>query len=271
MDFNSTLQSVVYVTETNGSTTSVLNFANTPNTLVCVRKQSYVEPVGGITNTSLNLLIYRDAEVDKNEKIVCINGSTQSKSTLYQKNVRHTPTLKAFLTAHRKGDVKHLQIFDNDLDRSSSGSQTLQFNKGLPLDQHNALQEGNVYLLIQNAKKPRQNTTQVPTHVILGGKDLEVFAKLIIELEMFYKSLENISTNVEHSNRIVESLLAEATAAKNRIPKARKIAKKRKIVESEEDEFVITEDATEGVFLHKQKTTLIERLNLYIFKQKNIC
>ena len=104
--------------------------------------------------------------------------------------------------------MKHLQIFDNDLDRTANGSQTLQFNKGLPLDQHNGLQkEGIEYLLIQNAKKPRQNTTQVPTHVILGGKDLEVFVKLIVELDVFYKSLGNISSNVDHSNRIVESLL----------------------------------------------------------------
>ena len=99
----------------------LLNFNNAPNTT--------------LTNTSFNLIVWT-------------NGSTQSKS-LYQKNIRHAPILKAFLTSHKKGDEKHIQIFDNDLDRSSSGSQTLQFNKGLPSDQHNALQkEGVEYLLI---------------------------------------------------------------------------------------------------------------------------
>ena len=75
----------------------------------------------------------------------------------------------------------------------------------------------------------------MPTHVLLGGKDLDVFIKLVIELDVFYKGLENISTNAEHSNRIVECLLSEAVAKKNRAPKARKMAKKRKIVESKDE------------------------------------
>ena len=90
-------------------------------------------------------------------------------------------------------------------------------------------------------RKPRQNSPQMPTHRLLGGKDLDVFIKLVIELDVFYKGLENISTNAEHSNRIVEFLLSEAAAKKNRAPKARKMAKKRKIVESE-DELTIQDD-----------------------------
>ena len=89
-------------------------------------------------------------------------------------------------------------------------------------------------------RKPRQNSPQMPPHVRLGGKDLDVF----IKQDMFYKGLENISTNAEHSNRIVECLLSEAAAKKNRAPKARKMAKKRKIVESE-DELTIQDDEME--------------------------
>ena len=171
-------------------------------------------------------------------------GPTAAQYSL-PKNIRNAPILKAFLTSHKKGDEKHIQIFDNDLDRSSSGSQTLQFNKGLPSDQHNALQkEGVEYLLIQNMRKPRQNSPQMTTHVLLGGKDLDVFIKLVIELNVFYKGLENISTNAEHSSRIVECLLSEEAGKKNRASKARKMAKKRKIVESE-DELTIQDDEME--------------------------
>ena len=94
---------------------------------------------------------------------------------------------------------------------TASGSQTLQFNKGLPVEQHNALQkEGVDYLLIQKSRKPRQNSPQAPTHILLGGKDLEIFIRLVIELDIFYRGMENISTNVEHSDRIVEALLTIA-------------------------------------------------------------
>ena len=61
---------------------------------------------------------------------------------------------------------------------------------------------------------------------------------------MFNKGLENISTNAEHSNRIMECPLSEAAAKKNRAPKGRKMARKRKIVESE-DELTIQDDEME--------------------------
>ena len=73
---------------------------------------------------------------------------TVEKYYLPKKAIRHAPILKAFLASHKKGDEKHIQIFNNDLDRSSSGSQTLQFNKGLSSDQHNALQKEGVEYLI---------------------------------------------------------------------------------------------------------------------------
>ena len=84
MDFKPSLQNVVYVSEANGSTTAVLNLNNTPNTTLTVRKQTYSDLTSGMINT-FNLLVYKEAEVDKNGKIVWTNGSTQSKSTLYQK------------------------------------------------------------------------------------------------------------------------------------------------------------------------------------------
>ena len=83
-----------------------------------MRKQTY---------TCYNLLVYKDAEVDSSGKMVFTNGINQMNSTLYQKNGRHTATISQFLHAHQKGEQKHIQIFDNNLDRKASGSQTLQF------------------------------------------------------------------------------------------------------------------------------------------------
>ena len=204
MDFKPTLQNVVYVTEANGSTTPVLNLNNTPNTMITVRKQPYNHEPSGTSNTAHSLVVYKNAEVDQNGKIVWVNGSNQSKSTIYQKNIRPAKVLKQFLSSHTKGDEKYIQIFDNDLDRNASGSQTWQFNKGLPSEQHTALQkEGVEYLLIQNAKKPRQQSNQ-----------LEILIRLVAELEAFYEGIENISTNADHSNRIVDALLSEAQARK---------------------------------------------------------
>ena len=65
----------------------MLNLHNTPNTTLTVRKQTYSDLTSGMTNASFNLLVYKDVEVDKNGKIVWTNGSTQSKSTLYQKTL----------------------------------------------------------------------------------------------------------------------------------------------------------------------------------------
>ena len=86
----------------------MLNLNNTPNTTLTVRKQTYSDLTSGMTNTSFNLLVYKDAEVDKNGKIVWTNGSTQSESTLYQK--KHAPILKAFLTSHKKGREAYTNI-----------------------------------------------------------------------------------------------------------------------------------------------------------------
>ena len=242
MDFKTNLQNVVCITETNGSTTPVLNLNNTPNTMITVRKQIYNHEASGTSNTAHSLIVYKDAEVDQNGKIVFVNGSNQWKSTLYQKNIRHIKILKQFLSSHKKGDEKYIQVFDNDMDRNASGSQTWQFNKGLPSDQHIALQkEGIEYLLIQNSKKPRQQSNQPPTHVLIGGKDMEILIRLVSELETFYEGVENISTNANHSNRIVEALLSESQVRKARTSsKVRKISKKRKIVESEDD--IATQD-----------------------------
>ena len=84
MDFIPSLQNVVYVSEANGSTTAVLNLNNTPNTTLTVRKQTYSDLTSGMNNTSFNLLVHKDAEVDKNGKIVWTNGSTvlSTKKTL---------------------------------------------------------------------------------------------------------------------------------------------------------------------------------------------
>ena len=245
MDFKPTLQNVVYVTEANVSTTPVLNLNNTP--MITVRKQTYNHEPSGTSNAAHSLIVYKDAEVDQNDKIVWVNGSNQSKSTIYQKNIRHAKVLKQFLSSHKKGDEKYIQIFDNDLDRNASGSQTWQFNKGLPSEQHTALQkEGVEYLLIQNAKKPRQQSNQPPTHVLIGGKDMEILIRLVSELEAFYEGIENISTNADHSNRIVDALLSEAQMRKARTStKVHKISKKRKIVESE-DEIAIQDDDADG-------------------------
>ena len=102
MDFKPTLQNVVYVTEANGSTTPVLNLNNTPNTMITVRKQTYNHEPSSTSNTAHSLIVYKDAEVDQNGKIVWVNGSNQSKSTIYQKNIRHVKVLKQFLSSHKK-------------------------------------------------------------------------------------------------------------------------------------------------------------------------
>ena len=116
----------------------------------------------------------KDAQVDSSGKMVFTNGSNQINNTLHQKNGRYAEAISQFLHAHQKGEQKHIQIFDNDLDRKTSGSRTLQFNKGLPAEHHNALQrEGVKYLIqsteyrVQNTKKSRQGRVRTPTHVLL--------------------------------------------------------------------------------------------------------
>ena len=229
MDLKPSIPNVVYVSEPNGSTSPVVFLSNTPNTMLTVRKQSYQEVVSGATNTTYNPIFYKDTEVDENGKIGWPNGSNQSKSTIYIKEIRRTRLLKQFLTSHKRGDEKQIQNFDNDLDRSASGSQALQFNKGLPTEQHMTLKNESVeYLLIKNTRKPRQNSPQLPTHQLLGEKDLEIFIKLIVELDIFYRGMENISTNAEHSNRIVKALLVEAIANKTRYKRPRSCRRRGK-------------------------------------------
>ena len=73
-----------------------------------------------------------------------------------------------------------------------------------------------------------------------------ILIRLVSELEAFYEGIENISTNVDHSNRIVDALLSEAQVRKARTPtKVRKISKKRNIVVSE-DEIAIQDDDADG-------------------------
>ena len=69
MDFKTNLQNVVYITETNGSTTPVLNLNNTPNTMITVRKQTYNHEASGTSNTAHSLIVYKDAEVDQNDSV----------------------------------------------------------------------------------------------------------------------------------------------------------------------------------------------------------
>ena len=75
---------------------------------------------------------------------------------------------------------------------------------------------------------------------------MEILIRLVSELEAFDEGIENISTNADHSNRIVDALLSEAQVRKARTStKLRKISKKRKIVESE-DEIAIQDDDAAG-------------------------
>ena len=211
-----------------------------------MRKQTYTDATSGVNNTCYILLVYKDAEVDSSGKIVFTNGSNQINSTLYQKNGRHAAAISQFLHTHQKGEKKHIQIFDNDLDRVESGSQMLQFNKGLPAEYHNALQrEGVEYFYTQNTKKSRQGRVQTPTHVLLGGKDIQTFANLVKELEIFHKNLETGATNNEHSLKIVESLLLDVATKRSEAQKLKKtpsVRKKQKVIKSEEDDLIIPDN-----------------------------
>ena len=58
---------------------------------------------------------------------------------------------------------------------------------------------------------------------------MEILIRLVAELDAFYEGVENISTNADHSNRIVDALLSEAQAKKARTStKVRKLSKKKK-------------------------------------------
>ena len=110
----------------------------------------------------------------------------------------------------------------------------------------NALQREDVeYFYIQNTKKSRQGRVQTPTHVLLGGKDIQTFAKLVKELEIFHKNLETGATNNEHPLKIVESLLLDVATKGSKAQKLKKtpsVTKKRKVIESEEDDLIIPDD-----------------------------
>ena len=218
-DFKPSGSGIIYVKEPNGSKSPVLSLPSTPNTLISVRRQSYKHEASDIVNHSVNLVIYKDAGVDGNGRIVWTNGSSQAKSTLMCKHIRHCGEISKFMSMHKKNDDKHITIYDNDINRAVSGSQTWQFNKGLPSDQHESLQkEGIEYLLVQNVKKPRPNSPNNPTHFMIGGKDMEVFSNFVHEIRVYYEGLENTSTNLEHTNRIVESYIAESIERKRRAP-----------------------------------------------------
>ena len=128
--------------------------------------------------------------------------------------LQKSPSLQALTKKH---EAKHATFYDNDVNRSLSGHQTWSFNRGLTPEQHDGMErEGIDYLMVQNAKKPKQTTTQTPTYFVLGGRDMETFCKFLAELAAYYEHLENTSTNMEHSAVVVQSYIAESMERKRR-------------------------------------------------------
>ena len=252
-DFKPSASGVVYIVETNKTCSPVLSYPTTPNTLFAVRQQSYKSGENGETNNTINLIVFKDAEVNGEGKIDLTHGSNQRNSTLYCKHIRHTPDIAKFINTHKKHEQKHATFYDNDVNRSVSGSQTWSFNRGLTPEQHSEMdREGIDYLMVQNSKKPSQTSAHTPTYFIIGGRDLDLFCKFITELAAYYERLENASTNMEHSARIIQAYLLDAADRKRRSvasKKSKQPPNKKKavdivaklVVDDDEDEEVVEE------------------------------
>ena len=143
-EFKTNLMGAIYVPEVNGSTSTVINLVNSPNTLIAVQKQTYPDPISGSLLTSVNLVVLKDVKIDTDEKLSYCNGSNRIKSTLYLKSMRHCEVMTIIFASRQMGEKNCIQIYDNDLDRKNNGSQVLQFNKGLKPVEHDALEKEGV-------------------------------------------------------------------------------------------------------------------------------
>ena len=222
-DFKPSANGVLFIEETNKTCSPVVAYPTTPNTLFAVRQQSYKTSGTGETNNTINLFVFKDAEVNGEGKIDFTHGSNQRNSTLYCKHIRHTPEIAKFINSHKKREQKHATFYDNDVNRALSGSQTWSFNRGLTPEQHCEMgREGIDYLMVQNSKKPNQTSLNVPTYFIIGGHDLDSFCKFINELASYYERLEKQSTNMEHSTQTVKAYLLDAAERKRKSSSSKK-------------------------------------------------
>ena len=261
-EFLSTLtDGVVYFADKLGQSAAV-PLVNNPNTVIAIRNEAHTDK-NKIDHSSWNLAIYINASVSPDEGISFTNSADAQKSTTFKKSIRHCKAIVKAFKSHKPKGTEATTIYDNEFDKKDGGSIKIYFNQGLPVGQHGPMQKANIdYVKITNTKKAfsTKNGKQQPhTDIIIGGDDIERFARICNDARLFHTANELILTAEHHNGITVSNILNNFENAKKRkaptsagasTASKKKVAKKQSSAEfipaaAAEEEEVISEEEIE--------------------------
>ena len=218
-EFATTLtDGVVYFADTTDRPVA-LPLVNNPTTLISIRNESYTDK-NKLQHTSWNISININAVVTPEEGITYINSADATKSTVFKKSIRHAKGIVKAFKDHKSKASDQTVIYDNEFDKKDGGSIKIQFNQGLPAMQHGQMVEAGIeYCKLTNIKKAytaKSGRVQPQTSCILGGDDVERFARVCADAKSFHTANEALLSAEHHNGITISTILANYENSKKR-------------------------------------------------------